>query len=333
VVSLPLDLPVRCGPWRHTLDRMGPGTPRGAVTAGLLIAGCTIAWLSACGLSLSGLSNRLDDGGGNAIVDASHRGEDGQGDGSTQPPCDLLDAACLGALPPAWQPIGIGDGGCAHGYTAENLVTNPRLADGGCACGACQVIGSYGCDASVAISGGDNNCGDPPFMTATPGICAAGQAQHVEAHVSTATGSVGCLAANVAGAGAVIDPLTLCVPGCGTDYCQAGQRCIAADGELSCPAGYTLLTRAGQGAETSCAPCTCDAGPPGTCAGTVAIYSDTACSDAGLLALYTAGSCNEYSSDYNSVLVELAAPPPSCSAPTTAEGDASLTGMKTICCQ
>jgi hypothetical protein len=222
-------------------------------------------------------------------------------------------------VPLGWQPVGLGDGGCAQGYTTETLVTNPRLADGGCACGPCQVIGSYGCD--------------PPFLTVTPGICAAGQAQHVEAHVSTATGSVGCSAANVAGTGAATDPLTLCVPGCGTDYCQAGQRCIAADGELPCPTGYTLLVRAGQGAETSCAPCTCDAGPPGACTGTVAIYSDTACSDAGLLALYTAGSCNEYSSDYSSVLVQLAAPPPSCTAATAAEGDASLTGVKTICCR
>jgi hypothetical protein len=195
------------------------------------------------------------------------------------------------------------------------------------------VIGSYGCDAGVAISGGDNNCGDPTLVTVTPGICAAAQAQHVDAHISTATGSVGCFAANVAGAGAVTDPMTLCVPGCGTDYCQGGQRCIAADGELSCPTGYTLLARAGQGSALGCAPCACDAGPPGTCAGTVAVYSDTACSDAGLLAIYQAGTCNEYSSDYNSLLVQLAAPQPSCTAPTTAEGDASLTGVKTICCQ
>ncbi len=339
MVSALLHLPVRSGPGRHTLGRMVPGTPRGTVTAGLLIAGCTIAWLSACGLSRSGLSSQLDDAGeGTAATDASHRpadaagGEDGQRDGSTHTPCVDLDAACLGALPPGWQPVGIGDGGCAQGYTTETLVTNPRLADGSCACGACQVIGSYGCDGSLAISGGDN-CGDPTLVTVTPGSCAAAQAQHVEAHVSTATGSVGCFAANVAGAGAVTDPMTLCVPGCGTDYCQASQRCIAADGELSCPTGYTLLARAGQGADLACAPCACDAGPPGTCAGTVAVYSDTACSDAGLLATYEAGTCNEYSTDYGSVLVQLAAPQPSCTAATTTEGDASLTGVKTICCR
>jgi hypothetical protein len=318
---------------------MLPTPRRGFALGALAIAGAMTGGAAACGLARDGLSSSLDDGGAAISHDATHPPDTGNGgdsgndaEAATPPTCAAVDAACLGALPPGWQPVALADAGCAPGYTTEALQTNPRLLDGGCACGACQLIGTYDCNAMVAISGGDG-CGDPTLITVTPGACGVAQAQHVQAHSPSATGSVGCFVPNDAGTGAAADPLTLCVPGCTVDYCQAGQRCIAADGELPCPAGFTLQAHAGTGADPGCAPCACEAGPPGTCGGTVTVYDNATCADSGGTTTYPVGTCNTYPTDYSSVLVQLSAPAATCTWATANVGDASLTGVKTICCQ
>lgn len=345
-MSLEVGCPATACPQRGALRRrrsynapMPWPRGRGTLAAVASVAGCIAgAWIGACGLPQSGLSASLDDGGGRdgtaAIVDGS-RTPDGPGDGETgaSPAC-APDAGCLGALPTGWRPVGVSDAGCAAGFTAMPLLVNPRLADGGCACGACQTVGSFACSGGVAVSGGDN-CADPTLVTVTPGTCAAASAQHVEAHPPQATGSVACTVANDAGTGALTDTLTVCVPGCSVDYCQTAQRCVEAEGDLACPSGFTLLARAGTGADPGCAPCACEAGPPGTCGGTVTVYDNGSCADSGGAATYAVGGCTQYStsSNYQSVLVELVAPDASCSAQTAVEGDASLTGVKTICCE
>ena len=92
------------------------------------------------------------------------------------------------------------DAGCATGFTAQTLSTNPRLLDGGCACGACQVTGSFACTGQTAIAGG-NKCDDPPIAQAASGQCTQAHAQHLEAYPPQATaGTIGCSVANDAGA-------------------------------------------------------------------------------------------------------------------------------------
>jgi len=296
------------------------GKTWGAVTLAVALG----AWV-ACGFSEEGLLD-LDAGAG-ADVPPLPQG------------CTTLDAACLGPLPAGWHAVSVTDAGsCGAGFEAGTLLTNPRVEKGGCACGACQPVGSFTCTDPVAISGG-NSCNDPTLVNATPGTCTPGKAQHIEAHPIRAGGTVTCVAANDAGSGATTDTLTVCVPGCDVDFCGGPSRCILYEGDVLCPSGFSLFAKAGTGADPGCAPCACEAGAPPNCDGIVTAFESTTCADSGLVHTYALGSCNVFDNqtDYQSVLVTLTPPDASCFPVTPPAppdpGDASLTGVKTICCQ
>lgn len=317
---------------------MARARTRLAVLAFGATAGLLGAWLAACGLPQGGLGATIEagagGGGGNdatASTEGSSAGGDDEGGGQG---CSSVDAACLGPLPSGWQPIGLTDGGCGPGFTGATLVTNPRIEDGGCACGACQVVGAFACNAAVSISGGDN-CTDPTLVDASPGVCTQAQAQHVEVHPVAATGTVACSAPNDAGFGAAFDELKVCVPGCAADYCSGASRCIAAEDQVPCPTGFTLFAYAGTSADPGCAPCACEAGAPGLCDGSVTVFLDDQCSADASPTVYSVGSCNTNSVDYNSLRVDLVPPTPTCSVPGGGSlgGDASLEQVRTICCQ
>lgn len=259
--------------------------------------------------------------------------EDGGADANVPEACATLDAACLGALDPIWTPVAIGDGGCGAGWSSVHLATNPHDTATSCACGACDVVGSYSCEAGVPISGGDN-CGDNPFATATPGTCTnVTPTQHLKAHLVNANGTVGCFAANDAGTGAQADDLVVCVPGCAADFCGATKTCVMAEGEVNCPSGFQLAARAGTGVDPGCGPCACEAGPPGECGGTVTAFFQTGCHAADDAGVYAVDTCTVINAQYKSVDVELTPPDASCAVTAQPEGDASLTGIKTICCR
>jgi len=267
----------------------------------------------------------------------SEQGLLGAGDASIPEACAMLDAACLGVLGPEWTPIALTDGGCSGGFDYRKFVTNPRLLDGGCACGACQVTGSFACDAATPISGG-NNCADDPIAAAPPNECTQAHAQHLEGALTQATsGTIGCTVANDAGAGAVGDDVIACIPtSCSADFCGEGSLCAMAEGDVSCPSGFTLYAHVGTGIDPSCAPCSCNASAPGKCGGTVTGFESDDCTDGGLVHTYAVGTCNVFDSkiDYSSVLVQLVPPDASCSVSSGAiAGDASLVGTKTICCK
>jgi hypothetical protein len=290
------------------LKRLGLAVFGGAAAAAL--------WTLACGLPAGGLAAESSDA-----------------TGMSAPCADAIDAACLGPLPPGWQPVTLGDAGCGTGFETVELRSNPRLEDGGCMCGACQITGSFSCAGPVPISGGDN-CGDPPFLTAMPGLCATGQAQHVAAHPPDASGAVGCFAPNDAGAGVATDPFVVCVPGCSADFCSSPQPCVISEGDVACPDGFHLFAHAGTGAAPGCAPCPCEAGPPGVCGGSVTVFDDPSC-DSGTSATYPVGTCNIFGNGYKSALVELVPPDASCwpALPAPDPGDASLLGVRTVCCR
>lgn len=306
-----------------------------------LLGGAELAvlWVAACGLPLDGLAVAEDaslaEGGGDTA--AADAGADSNDDTGPSAPC-TLDAACLGTLPAGWQPVVVTDAGCGADFDAATLLVNPRVGEGGCACGACQLVGSFSCGGAVAISGGDG-CNDPTLVTVAAGACmsAGAGAQHVEAHPPGATGTVGCFVPNDAGAGVTTDLLTLCIPGCGADYCGSSPRCILSAGGIACPAGFTLVAQAGTGADPGCPSCPCEAGPPGPCGGTVTVFGSAGCGDSGGVATYPVGTCNSFSTsnNYNSLIVDLVPPEASCSVPSTtpSPADASLVGVQTICCQ
>jgi hypothetical protein len=290
---------------------------RAFVIGSLSVCACAFGFAFACGIAENGL---LDAG--------------GAADVSVPEACASLDASCLGPLPKMWQPVAIGNGSCDADWNGVTLVTNPRVLAGGCACGACVETTPLACEAGVPISGGDG-CGDDPFATAAPGACTNVNAtQHLLAHAITANGSPACAAPNDAGAGATTDSVFVCVPGCTADFCGGSSRCAMAEGEVACPSGYTLYAHAGTAANPGCAPCSCEAGAPGTCSGTVTAFLGSGCSatdDAGTFAVET---CNEIDDQYRSVFVSLAPPDASCTLTTpTITGDASLIGTMTICCQ
>ena len=264
-------------------------------------------------------------------------GADGGVDASLPETCATLDAACLGSPGAEWTPIALTDAGCGSGFTAQTFKTSPRLLDGGCACSACQVTGSFACNAATAISGG-NNCDDPPIAQATSGQCTLAHAQHLEAYPPQATnGTIGCSVSNDAGAGAVGDDVTTCIPtSCTADFCGGGSVCAMAEGDVGCPSGFSLFARVGTGVDPFCAPCGCDASAPGTCGGTVTGFESSNCTDGGLVHTYGVSTCNVFdnSIDYSSVIVTLVPPDASCTASSAiTSGDAGLVGTKTICCK
>ncbi len=280
------------------------------------LALCAIA-VAACGLSQSGLMS----------VDAG---------ADVLQVCSTLDAACLGPLDSTWTPVTIGSSGCVGGYSPLTLVKNPSVPPGGCACGACTMTGSLSCEAGTPIAGGDNNCGDPPMATVPAGICAPAHAQHLIAQATQATpGSVGCSVSNDAGLGAAADDVIVCIPDCSSDFCGAAQRCAMAEGAVACPAGMKLFATAGESVDPGCAPCACAMAPFGSCDGIVTAYESQSCDDAGLVHSYPVGTCNVFDTktDYSSVFVSLTPPAAGCMVTTpTIAGDASLVGLKTICC-
>src|SRR5579859_143415 len=284
-----------------------------ALVACVLVLGASGAWLAACGLPAGGLA-AVDGAAGDDVTggddaaggaEGSSGGGDGGGPGGDAGTtgCATVDASCLSGVPAGWQPVTVGDAGCPSAFTAAVLRTNPRVDDGGCACGACQVVGAYTCAGPSSVTSGDG-CGDlPPLLgTVSPDTCTqARSSQHVQAHPPTATGTVACAAPNDAGAGATSDPLTVCYPSCTADFCAAGPHCIVSDGDVTCPGGFTLLAKAGTGADPGCAPCTCDAGPPAACGGTVTVFGDSVCGDSGT-ASYAVDTCNSYDPGFTSVL-------------------------------
>ena len=282
-----------------------------------LFLGLVLSAIVACGIDENGLEP----------VDASTQ--------EAGPACTTLDAACLGPLPTSWTPVSVTDAGCRVGFTKTTLVGNPQVLPNGCACGSCEVIGAYDCDAASPISGG-NNCNDDPIATAPTGQCTGASAQHLEAHLVHATGTVGCFAPNDAGAGATGGLVGLCVPGCTADFCAAASQCAISEGEVPCPPGLSLFGYVGTDVDPGCAPCACEAGAPGTCGGTVTGFQSSTCDDSGGGASAPVGSCNVFpSGDYASVLVTLTPPATTCAVvPGPPDpGDASLVQPKTICCK
>ena len=250
------------------------------------------------------------------------------------PACATVDAACLGPLPSGWQPIAVTDAGCDPGFAAATLVMNPRVADGGCACGACQVIGTFACEAGVPVSGG-NTCTDPTLVTAVPGACTPAQAQHVEAYPPTrrehrllrrqrrghgrhrrpAHGLHPRLHGRLLRIPVALHrrrrrpPLSdgLHAPRDGGDECRSRLRAVLLRGRRS-----RQVRR------------------------DVTVYDNGTCSDSGTWTRYPVGTCNQFSEhDYESLRVDLVPPPGSCSpsSVTPDPGDASLVQARTICCQ
>jgi hypothetical protein len=312
---------------------MSPSPARRIAAVAFVACGCVVgAWAIACGLPGNGLLQDLWEAGGGDEATAEAADDTG-----LPTSCPTVDAACLDGIPAGWEPVVVSDAGCPPAFTPATMFVNPRLADGGCACGACQVIGSFTCSGSVVITSGDG-CGDqPPLATADAGGCTLTPgAQHVEANPIDAAGTVACFAANDAGAGAIADPITVCYPGCSADFCAASPRCIVAEGDLLCPAGFVRMATAGTGADPGCATCACEAGPAGACGGSVTVYDNPTCDDSGSSATYAVGTCNQFSTttNFQSLLVQLAPPDASCTlGASPVEGDAGLVGVRTICCQ
>ena len=312
--------------------------------------------LAACGIDESGLAP-IDGGGTEDVVTKSEGGADVVADVVADvplpPSCATTDVSCFGfdaGVPDGWTPFVLaeGDAGCPAGdFTGSPWVTNPSLAPGACECG-CTASGSWSCPAAVNVQNG-LNCSSASIVNVAQ--CQNQNSAHIQlAQPATATGNVTC-APDASAPAAQSDPVSLCAAGCDAGAAAvcgqaAGQRCIAADGVQSCPAGLGFTQHVvGASASGSCEACTCDPSAAPTCAASATVYygyfqsgynANNSCATGGNFTSQTIalnGTCQALSGLYDSFEVNLAAPPAASCTPTGGGGDAGLAAPKTVCCK
>ena len=267
------------------------------------------------------------------------------------PTCATLDLSCIGldaGAPDGWSPYVVASSCPSGDYTGTPWQTNPRLANGACACG-CTAGGTYACPAQITVQNG-GACGNTPITTdagaCTPAVPVSAHMELPNAQSATAN-SVACTP-DASAAGAATDPVTLCAIGCdagaqGLCGQPQGTRCIAADGIQACPNGLTQHI-VGSGAGAACNACGCNVGDPPACVASAQVFygynqgyyhAADNCQTGGSYTSQTITlnqTCQATTNNYDSFIVKwgsLAAP--SCK-PDGGGGVAALASPKTVCC-
>ncbi len=276
---------------------------------------------------------------------------DVQNDVALPPTCTTLDVSCLGldASPDGWSPfVVVTSGACPSGdYSGTPWQTNPRLANGACACD-CTTSGAYTCPQQITIATG-GACTMPASVDA--GACSpeTPQSQHMDLpNVETASGNGVACTPDASTAATATDAVTLCSVGCdagaqGLCGQPPGSRCIATDGIEPCPNGLTQHI-VGSGAIGICDACGCKIGLAPSCTANAEVYfgydqggyqPNTNCQTAGQFTaqmLTLNQVCQQATYNFDSFIMtwsQLAAP--TCTA-SDGGGDASLASPKTVCC-
>jgi hypothetical protein len=260
--------------------------------------------------------------------------------------------------------------GESEDFEAHPLITNAQLRSDSCTCSSCNTLGTWSCGNVGIIGGTGGSCNDQDASFASAPQCVTlaessglgclfAQSATVAVMQTAATGSPTCNTTSTGTGLATTVSALGCRPAqCTTDYCGATvlgfQTCIVHNGDPSgvCPSGFhpafggtNAVATAPGDVTVSCGACTCSITNTAVpCTGTVRVFGSqngAPCDgdggtngtdyvetlDAGSQCQNT-GICS-YSSLY---YVPNGQPTPTCSAPASTPGDASLTNAVTICC-
>ncbi len=295
---------------------------------------------------------RRDGATSDAAEDAPRDAMEGEGDAAAS--CTAPGWGCVPVIPTGWdfELVDRTDSvACAAGLTINEVVASASGAPATCTC-TCGVgqepsctygtltasVGSMACGEGMANYDASGKCVTPGgvsplFLQGSPmapvgGSCSPSLGKSVPAMQETKWRTCGFSGTFAGGcpAGEVCAPVA------------AGlSSCVAASGNVQCPAAYPNGSTVGTGASDTrdCGACTC-AGPTGaTCSGaTLTFYVDTACTNVSE-AVGIDFTCHQLAgSTYNSYAYT-ASPSETCGPVAQqpgATGSVSITGTTTVCC-
>ena len=307
-----------------------------------------VALASGCAL-VSGLSDVGVCPGARGCDDAGASADGSSGDGSNadvQPadtgvqdsgweagppvPCSTSPGACVASLPPGWSLVTTG-GTCPVNFTPGTFVTGATAPPNACSC-SCSVTTTPTCPSMFSYSEGGAQCGQA-LMGAT-GQCIKLSDHYVQ--MTAPSPSAGACSANVIAPSPNKTTTFACTPptACQEELCLGALKlpsCIVHDGTAQCPAPFNTKTTVGTGATVDCSGgwCTCSMSSA-TCTVNGASYPQ-GCQSQGV-AFAANGQCNALPNDYIKVTLQLSGG--TCN-PSNASfnGQATLTGTKTLCCR
>ncbi len=301
---------------------------------------------------------RLDGGNPGAPVS-----DGGPPTSSTPDPCSKSAAGCV-AVPAGWTLVAFAPSqtsSCPTGFDAspsQDLVEGPTAASA-CTCGACSVSQPPTCAAgsiavnydSVSVGVCDKKANPSPLGNSPAGSCGTDlfvgdYSSYVIEYVAPPPSGGACTAQGVPTTSAVMYASRdrVCLPdsakaaSCDGGTCHPAlsgpyEACIAAPGDVACPAGpLSVQHEVGTSGAVACPACACSV--TATCSGTLTLYTDTACKKAPYA--ISTGVCVGISSAATYHAYEYTAGSPTniacqAGAPSAAQS-ATLAGPQTICC-
>lgn len=306
-------------------------------------------------------SNSSPDASLDAPVDAGGRLDDAS--------CGTAGSACV-LVPSGWTLVAFAptqSSPCPTGFASQStdLVEGPTAGAGACSCGTCTVTSPPSCTSGTVpvhydetISTGAGTCdllaepGTGPLMNSPPGSCGTDlyQGSYAGFDISytspPATGGA-CTAPGVASGTAVTyasqdrscaadDAQSANCDGsaCAPSIAAPFQACLMTAGDAACPTGpMSSRHLVGTGASVTCADCGCSTSA--TCAGTVTLYTDSACMTSPY-AVPADGSCvaiHLQKASYDSYVYSGGSPQDvTCEASGPTETGVVLANEATICC-
>jgi hypothetical protein len=287
----------------------------------------------------------------------------GPATGSTPSPCANSAAGCV-AVPAGWTLVAFAPSqasSCPTGFDtspSQDVVEGPSAANA-CSCGTCSVSQPPTCAAgsiavsydSVAVGVCDKPANPSPLGNSPAGSCGTDLFQgdyssYVIEYTAPPPSGGTCTAPGVQTASAVTyaSKDRLCVPdsanaaGCDGGTCHPDvsgpyEACIAAPGDVACPAGpLSVQHEVGTSAAVACPACACSV--TANCSGTLTLYTDTACKKAPYA--ISTGVCVGISSASTYHAYQYTAGSPTniacqAGAPSAAQS-VTLAGPQTVCC-
>ena len=305
-----------------------------------------LAVVSACGIDAVGTMDP-------AAFHAPGRAPDGGREGGGGPAPIEADAdvpsACAGTCSPAattapFVHVLFGDRAtaCPAGFDAADVVEEPTPGAGSCACGTCAFSGTT-CTTGALVSkySSDNTCnGTGDNLQGNGGNCYAISGQFISTYAAMLPPTAVAGSCSAPGVGIRANVTTkdarVCTPrsdACLDALCAppaALAACVAASGDVACPAPLPNRHLVGSDVTLTCAACTCTT--QATCTGTVTFYSGAGCT--GTPRVLNAGACTQVNqASFQSTRWAGTIATQTCTNVTpAATAGVSLTDVRTVCC-